>query len=235
MKTSICSRARRIKVTCNCPLTVSSNPRVDLVRFIISTHIEIGSNKPALMRTYKTRRITGPELDANMTIWEAMKATSAAPRYMPSRLGVTHRPALAPGLADHGTAKNNPIRDILYECRKLFRYTNDMMILVSIGTGEGVNRTRSPADLASSVEDRNAEARAWGDKFEKDHHALMERGWMQYFRFNVPLEDVPLEEWCHEDAVKEKTLAYLARPEIGQMFYACVDAITGLLLGPPGR
>jgi hypothetical protein len=187
------------------------------------------------MRTYKTRRITGPELDANITIWEAMKATSAAPRYTPPQSGTTRRSHLAPGLADHGTAKNNPIRDLLYECRKLFRYTNDMMILVSIGTGAGVNRARSPADLATAVEDRNAEARAWGDKFEADHAALMHRGWMQYFRFNVPLEDVPLDEAAHEDEVKEKTLAYLARPEVGQRFYACVDAITALLLGPPGR
>jgi hypothetical protein len=63
----------------------------------------------------------------------------------------------------------------------------------------------------------------------------MHRGWMQYFRFNVPLDDVPLDEAAHEDEVKEKTLAYLARPEVGLRFYACVDAITALLLGPPGR
>ena len=131
---------------------------------------------------------------------------------------------------------SNPVRDILYECRKLFRYTNDMMIIVSVGTGNGLDRSKEIPEMANGVEERNSEAKSWGDKFEQDYAALMERGWMKYFRFNVPgLENVPLEEWCHEDMIKEKTSAYLAQPEIGQMFYACVDAITGLLLGSQGR
>lgn len=203
--------------------------------FVVSTHIEIGTNKAALMRSYATRRITGPDLDANMTIAQAMKATAVAPRYMAPQPGINHRLVIAPGLVDHGTAKNNPVRDILYECRKLFRYANDMMIIVSIGTGIGMDRDTEIAEMANSVEDRNAEARAWGEKFEADHRALMERNWMKYFRFNVPgLDDVPLEEWCHEDIIKDKTSAYLAQPDVSHMFYACVDAITRLLLGPQG-
>ncbi|KAH8733187.1 acyl transferase/acyl hydrolase/lysophospholipase [Phaeosphaeriaceae sp. PMI808] len=204
--------------------------------FVVSTNIEIGTNKAALMRSYQTRRITGPDLDGNITIAEAMEATSVAPRYMLSQPGATQRLVIQPGLVDHGTAKNNPVRDILYECRKLFRYANDMMIIVSIGTGVGMDRDCEIAEMANAVEDRDVEARAWGEKFEADHQALMERGWMKYFRFNVPgLEDVPLEEWCHEDAVKEKTSEYLVQPEVSEQFYACVEAITTLLLGPQGR
>lgn len=170
-----------------------------------------------------------------MTILQAMKATCVAPRYMLPEPGVNQRLVIEPGLVDHGTAKNNPIRDILYECRKLFRYANDMMIIVSVGCGEGLDRTAELPEMANSVEDRNAEARIWGEKFEADHQALMERGWMKYFRFNVTgLEDVPLEEWCHEELIKQKTSAYLAQPEVGQRFYACVDAITSLLVGPVG-
>jgi calcium-independent phospholipase A2-gamma len=185
------------------------------------------------MRSYQTRRITGPDLDANMTIAQAMRATAVAPRYMPPQPGINHRMVIEPGLVDHGTAKNNPVRDILYECRKLFRYANDMMIIVSIGTGQGFDRDSEITEMANSVEDRNAEARVWGEKFEADHAALMQRNWMKYFRFNVPgLDDIPLEEWCHEDAIKEKTSAYLAQPEVAHMFYGCVDAIAKLLLGP---
>ncbi|KAH7390498.1 acyl transferase/acyl hydrolase/lysophospholipase [Pyrenochaeta sp. MPI-SDFR-AT-0127] len=204
--------------------------------FVISTHIEIGSNKPALMRSYQTRRITGPELDTNMPIWKAMHSTCVAPRYMPPQPGINQRLVIQPGLVDHGTAKNNPIRDILYECRKLFRYANDMMIIVSIGTGIGIDRSNEISEMVNSVEERQEEARAWGEKFEQEHAALMERNWMKYFRFNVPgLESVPLEEWCNEELIKEKTSEYLSQPEVGRMFYNCVDAITGLLLGPPGR
>ncbi|KAF2028476.1 FabD/lysophospholipase-like protein [Setomelanomma holmii] len=203
--------------------------------FVVSTHIEIGTNKPALMRSYQTRRITGPDLDANMTISQAMRATSIAPRYILPQPGFNQRLVIEPGLVDHGTAKNNPVRDILYECRKLFRYANDMMIIVSVGTGIGLDRWNEISEMANSVEDRKNEARAWGDKFEADHQALIERGWMKYFRFDVPgLEDVPLGEWKHEDQIKEKTSAYLAQPDVSARFYACADTIAALLLGPQG-
>jgi hypothetical protein len=164
-----------------------------------------------------------------------MKATCVAPRYTQVE-GVPQRLVLEAGLVDYGTVKNNPVRDILYECRKLFRYANDMMIIVSVGTGVGLDRKNEITEMVKSVEDRNAEAKSAGDKFETDHAALMERGWMKYFRFNVDgLEDVPLEEWDCEELIKEKTSKYLAQPEVGQRFYACVDAIATLLLGPQGR
>jgi hypothetical protein len=165
-----------------------------------------------------------------------MRATSVAPRYLLPRDGINWRPVIAPGLVDHGTAKNNPIRDIRYECSKLYRYGNDTMVIVSLGTGTGFDREREIPEIIKSVNDRTVEASLWGEKFEADHQALMERGWLKYFRFNVDLSNVPLEEWCHEEEVREKTLAYLGRPDIGQMFYACVDAITTVLLsGNMGR
>lgn len=204
--------------------------------FVVTTQINIGTNKPGLIRSFSTRRITGPELDANMTIWQAMRATVIAPRYMLPRDGVNWRPVIEPGLVDHGTAKNNPIRDIRFECSKLYRYGNDTMVIVSMGTGTRLDREREVPEIAKSVYDRTLEATVFAEKFEADHQALMERGWMKYFRFNVDLSDVPLEEWCHEDLVREKTSAYLARPDIGQMFYSCVDAITTVLLsGNMGR
>lgn len=206
------------------------------LRFVVTTHIKIGTNKAALIRSYQTRRITGPEVDMDMKIWEAMKATSVAPRHMPPQPGITQRLVIEPGLVDHGTAKNNPVRDIVYECRKLFRYTNDMMIIVSVGTGSGLDPKSEIPEMVNAVTDRINEARSWREKFEQDNATLMERNWLKYFHFNVPgLEDVPLEEWCHEDSMKEKTSNYLAQPDVGHKFYACVDAIATLLLSPHGR
>lgn len=171
-----------------------------------------------------------------MKIWEALKATTVAPRYMPPQPGVAQRLVIEPGLVDNGTAKNNPVRDIVFECRKLFRYTNDMMIIVSVGTGSGFDSSSEITEMANAVAERTNEARSWREKFEQDNATLMERNWLKYFRFEVPgLEDVPLEEWCHEQVLKEKTSSYLAQPEVGHRFYTCVDAITALLLSPHGR
>lgn len=176
--------------------------------------------------------MAGPELDADLTTWQAMHATLVAPRYINPPDGGKRRAVISPGLVDYGTAKNSPIRDLYYECRKLYSYTNDTMVVVSIGTGSGFNRTREINEMANAVEDRTAEAKIVGDKFETDHRNLIEQGWMKYFRFNVAgLEDVPLEEWNQIDRVKEKTHAYLGNPDVGARFYACVDAICGVLVG----
>lgn len=205
--------------------------------FVISTHIEIGSNKPALLRSYQTRRITGPDLSSTpLPITTALLSTVLAPHYMPPLPGVTQRLVMAPGLVDHGTAKNNPVRDMLYECRKLFRYANDMMIIVSIGSGAGLARDKELGEMANAVQERCSEAQTLGAKFEAENAALMERGWMRYFRFNVEgLEHVSLDEASCEDAVRERTSEYLARPDVGRRFYDCVDAISSLLLAGQGQ
>jgi calcium-independent phospholipase A2-gamma len=138
-------------------------------------------------------------------------------------------------LVDYGTGKNNPIRDLYYECRKLYSYTNDTMVVVSIGTGTGFDRRQEINEMANSVDDRQAEAQGIGDKFEGDNRNLIEQGWMKYFRFNVPdLHDARLDESLEVEKIMAKTHAYLAQPDVGQKFYACVDTIIGVLKGDQG-
>ncbi|KAF2714998.1 FabD/lysophospholipase-like protein [Pleomassaria siparia CBS 279.74] len=183
--------------------------------FVISTQVDIGINRPALVRTYPTRRMAGPELDANLTTWQAMRATSVAPRYMDHPRDTQIRSkVIEPGLVDYGTGKNNPIRDLVFECRKLYGYAHDTMVVVSIGTGIGLDRTREISEMAIRVEERAGEAQIAGEKFEKDNENLIKRGWMKYFRFNVPdLDAIPLDEWSHIESIKELTHAYLENPE----------------------
>lgn len=202
-------------------------------RFVLSTKVEIGKNQAAIIRSYPTRRMAGPELDANLTSWQAMCSTIKAPTYIDPdpQEGRDRKSVIAPGLFDYGMAKNNPIRDLFYECRKLYSYANDTMVVVSIGTGSGLDREREVHEMANSVQERKAEAGFAGDKFEADMVELRERGWMKYFRFNVSdLHDIPLNESGSLDQIMEKTHAYLAIPEISKRFYDCSDAIVGILL-----
>ncbi|ORX97951.1 acyl transferase/acyl hydrolase/lysophospholipase [Clohesyomyces aquaticus] len=203
--------------------------------FVISTQTEIGVNRPALIRSYPTRRMAGPELDPDLTIWEAIKACIAAPRYIDPQGQTFRRAVIEPGLVDYGTLKNNPIRDLFYECRKLYSYANDTMIVVSIGTGIGLDRMVESNEMANSVEDRQGEAQMAGDKFENDMRDLIGNGWLKYFRFNVPdLEDVRLEEWKEVENLKAKTSAYLSQEDVRIRFYACVNAIADLLMAEQG-
>jgi len=211
---------------------MKTSAHVSTTSFVISTQVDIGVNRPALIRTYPTRRMAGPELDQNLTTFQAMRATSIAPRYMEPQSSQTRRAVIGPGLVDYGTGKNNPIRDLVFECRKLYGYAHDTMVIVSIGSGLGLDRNQEINEMANSVEERANDANVAGDKFEKDNEGLMARGWMKYFRFNVPgLEDVSLDEWSHIEKIKEKTHAYLGSPDVGRRFYACVDVITAIVLG----
>ncbi|KAF2263856.1 FabD/lysophospholipase-like protein [Lojkania enalia] len=211
------------------------DPRPDSTHvFVVSTKVDIGFNRPALIRSYPTRRISGPEIDPDMKVWEAMKATSAAPRYAAG--GAVRRSVIAPGLVDYGTAKNNPVKDLVYECRKLYSFANDTQIIISIGAGMGADRSQELQEMANGVDIRNMEANAAADKFQDDFRPVIESGWMKYFRFNVPnLHDVPLEEWDQMDKMMEKTRAYLEDAEVGHQFYACVDAVAALLMGEPWK
>lgn len=204
-------------------------------RMVITSKVDIGFNQPAIVRSYPSRRVAGPEIEQELAIWQAIMATLASPRYLAPQEGLTRRAVIEPGLVDYGTAKNNPVRDLYFECRKLYSYTNDTMIIVSIGTGGGRHKPDELKEMAMSVRDRTLDAKTMEEKFEKDNRRLMEEGWMKYFRFNVPnLDNVPLEENLAVDMIMEKTHQYLAGPEVGRRFYAAVDAIVAILSGEEG-
>lgn len=188
-------------------------------------------NKAALMRSFQTRRVIGAEIDDKITISNAMRSSCIAPGYLQRTEGVAGTCTVKPGIADYGTLKNNPVRDIFYECRSVYEYAAETMVVVSIGSGQGFDPDREIPEMARIVQERSTEGGVSGEKFEADHTAFIESGCMRYFRFDVPdLHDIPLEEWCHEEKIREKTLAYLRRPEVGAMFYACADAITAVLV-----
>ncbi|KAF2272746.1 FabD/lysophospholipase-like protein [Westerdykella ornata] len=202
---------------------------------VITSKVDIGFNQPAIVRSYQSRRVAGPEIEQELAVWQAIMATLAAPRYVAPQDALTRRAVIEPGLVDYGTAKNNPVRDLYFECRKLYSYTNDTMIIVSIGTGGGRHNPDELKEMAMSVRDRTLDAKMMEEKFEKDNRRLMEEGWIKYFRFNVPnLDHVPLEENLAVDAIMEKTHQYLAGPEVGRRFYAAVDAIVAILSGEKG-
>lgn len=185
-----------------------------------------------MLRTYQTRRIAGPEVDDDLRVWEAMKAAVIAPRYTQAQSDAAWSSVVQPGLMDYGSPKDNPVSDAYYECRKLFKYTNDKMFIVSIGTGFGLDPDRESREMARSVSKRTSDAGIRCVEFEREHKRLMENGWLKYYRYNVPgLDEIPLEEWRHEDQIRKKTAAYLAGPDAGQSFYKCVDDITAILTG----
>ena len=101
-----------------------------------------------------------------MPVWQAMKAAVMAPWCIQPQNSVSWRPVIRPGLVDYGFAKNNPKRDVLFESRKLFDHANDMFLIVSIGTGYGINRDHHYPEETIMVESRSAEAKVSSINFE---------------------------------------------------------------------
>ncbi|KAF2744437.1 FabD/lysophospholipase-like protein [Sporormia fimetaria CBS 119925] len=199
--------------------------------FIISTSVDLGHNQPAIIRSYPSRRNAGAEYDPNITTSQAIFSTLKTPKYT---AGAERGRYLAPGLVDLGTSKNNPIRDMYFETRKLYSYGHDAVILISIGTGTGTHLPNELRDMCDAVKQRVADAEKTREKFEKDQTVMLESGWMKYFRFNVDgLDGVPLEEARAVEDIKGRTMAYLARPEVYARFWEAVELICGVLRGDP--
>lgn len=140
-------------------------------------------------------------------IWQACRATSAAPTFFPPiEIG---RPPVA--FVDGGLGYNNPIRALMEEASHL--WPNEKIgCVVSVGTGvpasNDIGRRIKP--LLQTLKNMSLDTQKVAREFEADMRSRYE-GQNLYFRFNVQhgLEKVGLEEWNHLDTVKVATQDYL--------------------------
>lgn len=135
-------------------------------------------------------------------MWEAARATSAAPLYF-NQMKMSHS---AFTFSDGGMLCNNPIDAVYHEARQIWP-SRDISIVISIGTGiveiSGLkNKLRSMINVTiKALVDAQGQAQA----FERsmDGRDLIDKA--IYFRFNV---EQGLQNTRMDDA-SEKTLAKL--------------------------
>ena len=195
------------------------------------TPLNITAGTPHLFRTYST-----PKYETfNCTIWEAARATSAAPTFF-KRI-VIGELGSSQSYVDGGMGCNNPIMQVLEEAELIFPGRH-VACIVSIGTGQPQTirlPTRSrlrqtfqqvlPQDvivamqaIATSCEHS---AREVAKRFQGTSNI--------YFRFNVEqgLQNVGLEQWEKLEDVTANTENYMRVPEVDQKLEAAVTAIQG--------
>lgn len=157
------------------------------------------------LRTYRSW-----EPGTNCTIWQAARATSAAPLFFePIEFGTPPRKYV-----DGGVHMNNPIRAVLDEAHSLWPRQQGRKIgcVVSIGTGiqslQGVG-TRGHEIIGAMVEAAtNCEKVA--REFREDLNVADPRPGYEYFRFNVDgLHGIGLEDWNKFDYLSGATADYL--------------------------
>jgi hypothetical protein len=183
---------------------------------------------PRIFRTWSADENPG----YNCTIWEAGRATSAAPTFF-ERIFIGD-PGLQEEFIDVGVGCNNPVRFLVTEALREFGPEREVGCILSIGTGKpkvagfkspGLFQRALPLDLiktlASMASESETEALAMMQRFQNCpglyHRLNVERG----------LEEVSLEEWKKLGEVKTHTLAYLEGRDISNE----VNVIAGSLAG----
>lgn len=180
-------------------------------------------NKAVRLRSYRSSW----EPSTKCTIWQAARATSAAPLYFDSiAFGM---PPMS--YVDGGLHYNNPVRVLVDEAKSIWKGTlaRSVGCIISIGTGApplsavGDRGLEILESVKATVTDTEDTAQEFENELE--HMDAAERP--AYFRFNVHnMQKIGLEEWKEFQTLTGATNDYLStqRREIGN----CVDSLLRL-------
>ncbi|KAF8961360.1 acyl transferase/acyl hydrolase/lysophospholipase [Flammula alnicola] len=190
-------------------------------RTFVCTKNAHNANIPVLFRTYQSR-----ETHVDCKIWEAARATSAAPTFF-KRIEIGREQPFI----DDGMGRNNPSRVVLEEANALFG-ARQVGCLVSIGTGQadiiaikkpGLFQQIVPIDVIDAL-------RAIATDCEDTHQAMLglfANSPNTYFRLNVEqgMQGIQLAEWEKLSIVEAHTTQYMKRKEVVEKLALLVNAI----------
>jgi len=193
---------------------------------------------PRRFRTYPVRALAS----ANCRIWEAARATTAAPTFF-KRIAIGEEGQAREEFVDGGLKCNNPAIQVLQEARNIFGNDRLVRCLVSLGTGHpgtiGLAKPDAfqrflPTELIDVLKEITINcletANVLSDRF-KDVEKF-------YFRFDVSHgnERISLEEWRKVGELTTHTKNYMAGVPVVRAIDEVVDILckpsnTGVTLG----
>ena len=165
-----------------------------------------------------------------MTIWQAARATSAAPTFF-KRLKIG-MPNAQEEFLDGGVGSNNPTKIMIREALDSFGQARGVACVVSIGTGvmnvsdfkvPGLVQKIIPTDLIQVFKEMITDC----ETIAREVDPWLSRTPGVYFRFNVEkgLEDIKLDESRELGNMKTKTIRYL---EQGRTAMRVAEAVSVL-------
>lgn len=182
---------------------------------------------PRRFRTYPVRELAS----ANCDIWEAARATTAAPTFFKG-IAIGEEGRAKEMFIDGGIRCNNPANQVLEEARNIFGNDTAVGCLVSIGTGhpgtiglsspDGFQKilpTKLIGVMKSIATDCESTAHDLSLRFREFPNF--------YFRFNAMhgLGSISLEEWEKMGDVEIHTKAYMEEVAIS----ASINAVVNIL------
>lgn len=184
---------------------------------------------PRRFRTYQVRENSGP----NCFIWEACRATTAAPTIF-KRISIGEEGCAKEEFIDGGIRCNNPTNQVIEEAQVLFEDDVTLGCLISIGTGHpgiiGLSKPDRfqkilPTEMIGVLRSIATDCESIAEDVVKrfiDHKDI-------FFRYNVThgAGSISLEEWKSMADVETHTKAYLEQVEIS----SSVNKVVGILQG----
>jgi predicted acylesterase/phospholipase RssA len=179
-----------------------------------------------LFRTYETRDGTDEWLK-DCKIWEAARATTAAPTFF-KPIEITGDEVKGTFM-DGAVSCNNPADKLLEEAGRVFNSRRKVGVILSLGTGTKSKSMPTGASTLGFVGGLLKMLKNQAVDTERVHHALrskFEQSPNTYFRFNVPGGGkVGLAEWDKMGALINLTEDYLKDPAVVEEIEAIADVL----------
>lgn len=188
---------------------------------------------------FRLRNYHGEEPAANCSIWEALRATSAAPLIFDPITIVDHS-GIEVEYVDGGLGMNNPVRALVDEAKSIWNPASGFHVgsIVSIGTGQQALHTMGSTELelVETIKRIALDAEETAEEFAREAKTLESHPFfkdVKYFRFNVPhgVGDVPLEDWRDIPRMNQATRKYMT----GHVARMAADAWTEVIMHQSSR
>ena len=195
-------------------LSIALNRRADRARFVCA--LSTADDRTIRFRNYERGNNPSDSTFTNCTIWEAARATSAAPFYFPT--------ARVNGVKfwDGGLENNNPVDEVWAE-----KGRERAACVVSLGTGISLQkkaRSWLPAlgkgkKILGNVTKTEGRHRNFQEKMENEG--------VPYFRFNPPTaeDNIGLADYKKLPLLERHTRAYLAREDTKAELRRCAEIL----------
>lgn len=183
---------------------------------------------PTLFRSYDVAK----NKEYNCTIWEAARATSAAPTFFkrikigPHGSGIDY--------VDAGIGCNNPVKEVIAEAARVFGEDAPIAVIVSIGTGQsgsvGLAKPDAfqkwlPTNLVNVLKEIATDSGRVAEEMERKYKQVPGL----YNRLDVDrgLQSVSLDEWKRLGDVRAFTKNYMRLEAIDKGLESVVGVLKG--------
>ena len=194
----------------------------------VSTSDVTHAASPTLFRSYEVAK----NKSYNCKIWEAARATSAAPTFFKRiRIGP---PASGVEYVDAGLGCNNPVKQVIAEAAQVFGENAQVACVISVGTGQAGSKSYGSPDafqkwLPTKLVGVLKEMATDSGKTAEEMNQRYRNTPGIYYRFDVDhgLDSVSLDEWKRLGDVRAHTQNYMRLEANNRSFDDTVAALSG--------